>query len=752
LPKNNLSSLDTKNIYIGGSIKYDMKKRLAIFGIILSLFLIANVSAVVHFSRLSSVYNVGDIIEIELTIDPIENAALKTELVCDNVAEMIDYKSIVQESKVSFKLPFRSSQVGECHLEAESSGEVYESQTFEISKLLDVRLDTGYFSVKPGESITIKGTASKLNGNPINGTVKVSVPPLAESVDDEEEDEEEEDENDEDSEDNEDEEEEEEEDEEDSEDEDENEEEEEDSQDEEDNDRTAGVFYSNVVDGKFTVNFTLSEEIASGNYRVTVLVEEEAENNRDYSEGKTEATLNIQQVLTETEVALNDQNIDPGTVLSFIPLLKDQAGRTVSEEDVAVIIRDSQGNRIFEKIVESDKKINYDIPTDTPADYYEIEVSYEDITSVKKFFINEKAQVSFELQNETVVVTNIGNVPYNKDVQIEINGKPFIKKIELDLKESQEFRLTAPPGEYDIKITDGESEIAASGVALTGHAIDVETLKKTGRTISTSPIVWIFVILVLGAGVFFFFRNMIKKASVAYPLKEKLKLGIRKPKIVSLVNDKKNTLSATNISAKEKKNAPGALTPPNQAEQVLVLKGQKNPAVMIAIKIKNKISEAAKKSLERAIEPVYEKRGAVYEQGDYILIILSPLMTRSFKNEVEAAKIAEKIILGLKEHNKKFKDKIEFGLGISTGNVINKIEDKKFKFTALGNFITSAKRLAESSNEQIFVTKEAYEKGISSLHGEKRSIGGGEIYEIRKIVDREANAKFIQGFLKRMDK
>ena len=73
---------------------------------------------------------------------------------------------------------------------------------------------------------------------------------------------------------------------------------------------------------------------------------------------------------------------------------------------------------------------------------------------------------------------------------------------------------------------------------------------------------------------------------------------------------------------------------------------------VIAVKIKNKISKEAKKSLERAIEHVYERRGAVYEQGDYIFVMLSPLMTRTYKNEVEAAKIAEKITLALKELEK----------------------------------------------------------------------------------------------------
>jgi len=253
----------------------------------------------------------------------------------------------------------------------------------------------------------------------------------------------------------------------------------------------------------------------------------------------------------------------------------------------------------------------------------------------------------------------------------------------------------------------------------------------------------------------FLFRNIFKKKSFAFPLK-----GLRRKSDNGLViSEKPNHTSKASpekiISSSEKEgtnSAPGALHSSGEAEQVLVLKGHKNRASIIALKIKNKIGKIEKQSLEKAIEHVYNKKGAVYEQGDFIFIIFSPLMTRTAKNEVESAKAAEKIALVLKEHNKKFKDKIEFGIGINSGDVINKVENKKLKFTALGNFVVVAKRLAESSDQQVLVSKEAYERGISDIKAEKKKIAGGEIYEVRKVIDYEKNQKFIKGFLERMEK
>ena len=120
------------------------------------------------------------------------------------------------------------------------------------------------------------------------------------------------------------------------------------------------------------------------------------------------------------------------------------------------------------------------------------------------------------------------------------------------------------------------------------------------------------------------------------------------------------------------------------------------------------------------------------------------------KSSEEGAKAAERIMIILNEHNKKFKDKIEFGIGINLGNIINKVEDKKLKFTALGNLVSGAKGIADSSTEQVLVTKEAYEQGINEIKAEKKEIKGSEVYEVRQVLDKEKNKEFIAGFLKRI--
>ncbi len=691
-----------------------MKKRLIILTLVLTIFLSTTISAGVYFSQPEESYNLGDIIKSNLTIEPIEQGFLTISLKCEQDSIQVSPTSN-KDGKASIEFPLTTAWIenitGTCYFLAEyPNGINGKSRNFEISKKLDVTLSIDSLFAKPGEEITITGYAKRLNGANVNGEVEITIPllRLLEKVIEKTNETNTTEEN----------------------------QTQENPEVEISNDN--GIFYGQVKEGKFTVTFTLPNDISAGDYRIDALAFEKQDNERT-SEGVATANLKIFQIPTSIEGALNNQNLNPGETLNFKPTLNDQTGMEISDE-ISVIITDEKSKRIFEKIISSGETIDYLIPKNLTSGYYEIKASSNELEVIKRFYVNEKAIASFKIENQTLIVLNEGNIPYKKDIQVELNGKPFVKSLDLKLGESHSFKLTGSETSYDIKISDGETEISQQGVALTGYAVGVKDLGKDS-SISLKPIIWIFFIIILGAGVLFLLRNILKKKSFAHPFQRK-----SNSKIIRLPF-KKETHEEVKSS---KQTTP--LVAPNQAEQVLVLNGEKTNAAVVVLKIKNKISPIAKQSLEKAIEPIYEKRGAVYEQGDYIFIIFSPLMTKTNKNEIIAAKAAEKIKIVLKEHNRRFKDQIEFGLSINSGEIINKIENKKLKFTALGKTITKAKRLAESSDEQILVTKESYERGISEIKVEKKKINNGEVYELRSVVDSEKNKKFINNFLDRMKK
>ena len=803
-----------------------MKKRSMILGLVLSMFLVAQVSAGVYFSQPESSYNLGDIIDITLDIEPLEEGPIKIELVCEN-SFLVSYDSS-PSNIFNFKLPLNFANIpnlegGDCHFSAEYSSVIYTSRTFKISKKLVIDLSKDAIFSKPGEEIVVSGSVERLSGleEGINGEIEIDIPLLeladqeiveglgedeweqeaitlatekleeddylevyyaiddfhnnindkedieyvkikkegGDSIDSENKDAtvsqkikvkyEAEGENetteeivyfkvttvidggDVDSQDFE------------------ESSETEGSDDEDTIDVDNGMFFGKIIDGQFSVSFSLVENIPAGDYRIDVLAYETDSSGERTSEGIAMANLKISQILTEIDIALGDVDLDPGKQLNFKPSLIDQAGFLITE-DIAVIIQDEELIRIFEKIVPSGETINYDIQTNLTSGYYEIEASSDGISKTKKFYVNEKAIISFKINNQTLRITNIGNIPYKKNVQINLGAESFVKSLNLDLGESQEFELEGYDGEYDVWVSDGENELSQQTVSLTGNAVNV---KAVGGTLLTTPIIWIFLIIVLGAGVLFLFRNVLKKKSFAYPFTSFKNLFHRRSKTLKLDRTGKviKEPEKEKVEKKSQSNEKASGKPlHHEAEQVLVLKGQKNRATVVALHIKNKINKDSKKGLGDAIEHVYEKKGAVYERDDYVFVVFSPLMTRSFKNEIKAAKAAEKIASALKEHNKKFSDKIEFGIGINSGNIISKIENKKLKFTALGNLVGPAKRLAQASKGQILITKEVYERGISDIKAQKKKFKGTEVYEIRRIMDQEKNKAFIQGFLKRM--
>ncbi len=675
-------------------------------------FSIMNVSAGIYFSQPQDVYNIGDSIVNDVTVDPVEPGFLKLSLFCDGNSIQINPTSYYN-GQAHIEFPLTSAWIqnltGNCYLYGEFAGRsTGKSRDFKISKMLAITLDKNSFFVNPGESIIISGTAKRLNGQVVNGGVEVKIPLLklatitSDSINDS-------------------------------------------------SNLTgegisgfdSGVFYGSVSNGDFSVNITLPKNAPSGEYRVDVSAYEKQDNERT-SEGLVMADLKVFQVLTNVKVALEKTNIDPGNNLRFTPILVDQTDNSIKDE-VSVIITDEKLYRVFEKIVNSGEAVDYNIPTNTSSGYYRVAVSKDNFTDSEIFYVNEKPLVSFELLNETLIVTNIGNVRYTKYFQIELNGKTFVKSLDLDLGEKKEFKLTGD-GQYNIKIGDGETQLIREGVSLTGHAVGVDNVGNNNSLLYT-PIIWIFLILILGAGLLFLFRNIFKKKSFAYPfhrseiskaehnVEKERKMDENKVRVVIPVNELRKVVK--NVT---------------QAEHVMELKGERSQVSVVALKIKNKISEFAKTGLENSLSPGLQKRGAIYEYGDYIYVIFSSLITKKTKNEIDATRTAEAIADSLNDYNKKFSDKIEFGIAVNSGDVINKIEQGILKFTALGHTFISAKKLSEVSKGQVLLSREAYEKGMTEIKAERRVLQGLEAYEVKSVVDYEKNKKFINSFLDRMDK
>jgi len=656
-----------------------MKKSL-ILGLVVALFLITNISAGISFTQPQQSYNLGDVIETEVSVNPILEGFLKIDLVCDSSINV--FNGLPDDAgKVKIKFPLTASYIkdldGSCYFLAGYPEVSEKSDSFEISKVLDVILDIDKFVSNPSDEIIVSGSVKRLNGNGSNGEVEITIPLL---------------------------------------------------------NGDNQTFSGKIVNGIFNINIKLGDNTPAKTYTLNILAYEKDSLDRITSEGTAVGSLKINQILKKADIAMVLQTINPAETLEFKPMLMDQSGEEIID-DVGVVIADSNMNIILQKTVKSSETSEYKVQSNLTSGYYDIKVSSKNISATKKFYVNEKAIANIEVVGDMLIVTNIGNIVYEKDIEVMLNGVSFVKAVKLNIGEQKEFRLSGD-GEYDLQASDGEVSISQGGISLTGNVIGVKEIKK-GLVALNTPIIWIFFIVILGAGLLFAFRNVLKQKSFAYHVREKFGF---KPK------NNSGTGQASFGENIKQSYIPIKIPFSNKAEPVLVMDGDKTPVAILVIKIKNKLNDSNKESLKQITELISERHGAVYEKGEYLTIIFSPIVTKSYQNEIAAIKTAGAMRKAIIESNHSSVEKIEFGMGIGSGEIINRVERGILKFTALSNLIPSIKKLAEDSKQKVLLTKLAYEKAGVSVKAVKKE---KDVYQVTGVFDAEKNEKFIKGFLER---
>jgi hypothetical protein len=735
-----------------------MKKgySLIIISMVIVLVIPIIVSAGIYFSDPLSVYNLGETITMQIKVEPVlSEFLLKADLLCEEKT-IINFNLMPDSSGIAeIKLPLSYNTIdnatGSCYFNAKFSNEEKKSRVFIISKELKLILLTDSFYANPGDEIIIEGETYKMSGQRSNGELEVNIPLLKFGTDDEtvlnnginitE-------------------------------------------NNELKSGANAGMYYTNIENGTFNLRINIPKDTPAGDYRIDAKAYEYSSDGRITNLVENHGSLKIFQVLSSVNIAINNQNLNPGEELTFEPELLDQSGFEIND-NVGIVIKSEQGERIFEKIVKSGEITSFKLPTNLTSEYYTIHLSKDSFNSNKKFYVNEKAIALFEIINDSLIITNIGNIQYNKSVEISLNGKPFLRNLDLNLGKSKQYKLTGINENYVVLVSDGETELRKENVFLSGPSngimgasVGVNDLDETRNSLLKSPILWGFIILLLIGGLFFFIKNTIKKRSIAFPGQENRFFKSKKPGFLDLSKKQEDTknigiFSSNVVDNKKSLSSPGCIISKTSmdnsnmpstsipagiikqnaslgiAEQSLVMEGSKNNVTIIVLKLKNSLNRSSKDIIEKYKEKIISNKGAIYEQNEFRYFIFSPILTKTFNNEKTAVKIAMKISEDLLSYNKKFSDKIYFGIAIGSGEIINKIEDKKLKFTGLGNVLPATKKLAEISNGELLILKSVYEKCLSEIKAEQITSGGNNYYLVRQVLDSDKNKKFLNEFLKR---
>ncbi len=445
-------------------------------------------------------------------------------------------------------------------------------------------------------------------------------------------------------------------------------------------------------------------------------------------------------------------------------------------KDVSIELQNPDGLAVIKRIIPSTDVLEHTFaPYDKPG-YWQIKATFQSLEDVRLINVEKIENVSVSLVDNQLLIKNTGNVPYKKTVNVKFTSDNMQRnetfKLNLAIENKTAFELRAPEGNYDLEVLGRKF----SNVPLTGKATAVIEIKdKKPGLFMQYPILSFSIFVLLLIIVVSFFSGLFPKSLV---IREKRRdefdiIGGHQVKPyynqAERIEEPKQQVQAVreagvNMPAiKTSQNIPLYLI--KKAEPRVVMDGarQKTSFLVINAKnlssLKNKLSAVAYDSLhehflKQAQADIEKNKGVVHKINESVLMaVFSPLM-KQFRHESSAIKTALEIERDLSDYNKRLKDKLEFGIGINSGEAIVSLQ-QVMQYTSVGSTVTIAKRVADKALQEVLITKDVYDKVSGEIKAERRdnlltSSGAVELYAVKGLLGRGAYKSYVTDVLNRI--
>ncbi len=658
--------------------------------LILIVFLTSLVSAGIIINKQPrELYSLGDFVETSFKVVATTNmnigSSFSVNLICNGIEnEIVRYPvghlKIGEEENFNVLIPLVKEYLGKtsgtCVIKAILIDEYQLTNEFRVSDLINVRLLSEEREFEPRKDIIIEGEAIKEDGRAVSGAFVELKIVLDNS--------------------------------------------------------TITQIIDTVTNGYFFLNFSLPANTRAGQHSLNINVYE-LYNEERTNQGSIDFSILIKQIPTSLEVVFENQQVEPGTNLRVKGVLYDQTGQNIVS-NISLIIKNNKNIVLQEAEKLTNEFLEFPIPYNEPPLEWIVAATSRGLTSESNFKILEKEEVKIDVVNKTLMITNIGNIPYNKTLLVQIGSESKEIKVFLEVDETKKYILSAPDGEYEVNILGDKGNLFTGSVVLAGRVIDVEEAKVIALK---KALVWIPLIFILGISALLIFTRVRKKSFFGFI-----------PKISS--RKKSQPLQLGQFG--EIRESLG-----NKAELSLSIKGEKQDVNVVCLRINNlweiKSKGDVKETLKKIFEMAEENKAVVYESRDFLFFILAPLRTKTFKNEKDTINLSQKIKEILIHHNKLFKQKMDFGISLDYGAMVVKQEPdtKKFKFMSIGTLLTNSKKIAMVSGGEILLSEKINSKILEFARTMRQTKDNLVFYIIREMKDSEENKKFIRNFLKRIE-
>ena len=275
------------------------------------------------------------------------------------------------------------------------------------------------------------------------------------------------------------------------------------------------TYILDITKNKFEYEIEVPEKIKSGEHIILLEIQDKFGNR-----GVETISLEIVPKPTKLENLLSITSFLPGETIIITPVLYDQAEDPI-EEKIDVTIKDPKGKIIYEKIVETNEEIEFELEEYAMPGDWTILSKSEGLTQETPFTVEGVEDLLITLTNQILEIKNIGNLDYKKDLEIELNSGEYtaiVQKItKLSPGESMNVELfkEVKSGTYDLRILNTEEVLSGIEImdarsamnrvgdffsATTGSAVRISGSSRTNSS-------WIFLTILVGIfGIFFFYR------------------------------------------------------------------------------------------------------------------------------------------------------------------------------------------------------------------------------------------------------
>jgi hypothetical protein len=448
----------------------------------------------------------------------------------------------------------------------------------------------------------------------------------------------------------------------------------------------------------------------------------------------------VNQVPTSVENAISKVDVVPGESLKLQPKLLDQV-KQVMDGAIMVYLTDPDEEK-YDYSVRSGETLDIPFKTNATKGIWKVYTVSGSFTKESQINVLGVERVNYTIENSVLRVSNVGNIDYFGEVKVKIGEYEERINIKLKVGEVKEYILEAPEGEYEIIVDDGENSYSTNGF-LTGNAVNIREAGKS-KTLRGFSLMWVFLIFLVGSlGIVMI--GMYKRTNVVgtkLTFKEKIKRFGGKLNPLKGSQQKSKMIDYTNQKKIEK------------AESTLVLNGEKVNSTIISIKIndKEKFNEEIQKEIIKIIKECSGLKGVIDVKENYIYLIYSPLITKSFKNEMLAVSVALKVKSKLDNLKRTLRGGFNYGIGINSGDLVSEKTKSSLKYTGIGSTIVLSNKIATESNGEIYVSSVVRQSLLRDIKVSLiKEIDTVKVFKVDGVVNIEANRAKFNDLLKRAD-